>query len=225
MTTRPTLNIERTGSGPGPTVIASHGVGSDTKVWATLAPGVGAHRPFVAWDQPGHGLSEKAADDDAYGPALAYASLVSVADAGAGSPVILLGHSLGGYLSCRYAIEHPERVSALILIATGPGFRSPDAREKWNADVRRGAEKQGRPETLVGLHEDSFVMDHLADIACPALVIVGSNDAAFVGATDYIERKVPGIERITIDDAGHMVPETHGEILSAHINDFLARRL
>ncbi len=222
MTTTTNLHIERTGSGTGPAVIASHGVGSDTTIWAALAPVVAASRTFIAWDQPGHGQSEKA-DDSAYGPGLAYASLARVADPEA--PVILLGHSLGGYLSCRYAIEFPDRVKALILIATGPGFRSPDAREKWNTDVRRGAEKQGRPETLVGLHEDSYVMDHLGDISCPALVIVGSDDAAFVGATDYIERKVPGIERITIADAGHMVPSTHGELLGAHINDFLSRKL
>ena len=222
MNTPPHLHIERTGSGNGPAVIASHGVGSDTTVWAALGPVVAAHRPFISWDQPGHGASGRV-DADVYGPSLAYASLSRVTDPEA--PVILLGHSLGGYLSCRYTIDHPERVKALILIATGPGFRSPDAMDKWNADVRRGAEKKGRPETLVGLHEDSFVMDHLTDITCPALVFVGVNDAAFFGATDYIERKVPGIERITVPDAGHMVPATHGELLGTHINDFLTRKL
>lgn len=222
MTTSSSLHIERAGSDAGPSVVASHGVGSDTTVWAGLVPVVGAQRKIIAWDQPGHGRSGAAAAD-AYGPSLAYASLCSVADQE--ESVILLGHSLGGYLSCRYAIDFPRRVKALILVATGPGFRSPDAREKWNVDVRRGAEKQGRPETLVGLHEDSYVMDHLSDISCPTLVMVGDGDAAFLGATDYIERRVPGIERITIADAGHMVPTTHGELVGAHINDFLLRRL
>ena len=222
MTTPPKLHIERTGSGSGPAVIASHGVGSDTKVWANLSAVVAAQRTFIAWDQPGHGASA-AVEDDAYGPSLAYESLRRVVDPEPSA--ILLGHSLGGYLSCRYAIEFPERVAALILIATGPGFRSPDAMEKWNRDARRSAEKQGRPAMLVGLHEDSYVMDHLADIACPTFVLVGANDAAFVGATDYIERKVPGVERLTIEDAGHMVPATHGAIIGAHINEFLQRRL
>ena len=66
-------------------------------------------------------------------------------------------------------------------------------------------------------------MDHLADIACPAIVIVGSLDAAFVGATDYIERKVPGIERVTIDDADHMVPATHADTIAKLLIDFLSR--
>ena len=222
MTTSPNLHSERSGHGTGPVVVASHGVGSDTGVWSTLTPVLAAGHVVVAWDQPGHGRSGSVGADE-YGPGLAYASLCRIADPEV--PVILLGHSLGGYLSCRYAIDFPDRVKALILIATGPGFRSPDAREKWNTDVRRGAQKQNRPETLVGLHEDSRVMDHLVEITCPTLVMVGDGDAAFLGATDYIERRIPGSERITIPDAGHMVPATHGEILGALIDEFLKRKL
>ena len=215
------LHIHVTGEGT--PIVLSHGVGSDTTVWDALAADLATSYLLAAWDQPGHGASVALEDPTAYGPGLAYDSLVRVA--GPYEKVVLIGHSLGGYLSARYAIDHPERVAALILIATGPGFRSPDAREKWNRDVRRMAEKQGRPETLVGLHEDAHVMDHLADITCPTLVIVGSDDAAFVGATDYIERKIPGSERITIDDAGHMVPSTHGADIAAMVRAFLGRRL
>lgn len=209
--------------GEGLPIVASHGVGSDTTVWEALAADLSTDHLIAAWDQPGHGASAALDDPTGYGPGLAYDSLVRVA-----APyerVVLLGHSLGGYLSARYAIDHPERVAALILIATGPGFRSPDAREKWNNDVRRMAEKQGRPETLVGLHEDAHVMDHLGEIACPTLVIVGSEDAAFLGATDYIERKIPGSERVTIADAGHMVPSTHGATIAGMVREFLTRRL
>ena len=214
-----TLHTVVTGSGL--PVILSHGVGGDTTVWTGLAARLGERFQVVSWDQPGHGNSARVSDDQ-YGPGLAYRSLSQVAEAF--DKVILVGHSLGGYLSARYAIDNPSRVAALGLIATGPGFRSPDARDKWNRDVTRGAEKQGRPETLVGLHEDSYVMDHLAEIACPSIVMVGAHDAAFVGATDYIERKVPGIERVTIADADHMVPSTHADAIADLLLDFLARR-
>jgi len=214
------LNIETSGSGL--PIVLSHGVGSDTTVWESLVPVLAGSYQVIAWDQPGHGRSADAAPD-AYGPGLAYASLQRVI--GDHEKVVLIGHSLGGYLSARYTIEHPARVAALVLIATGPGFRSPDAMAKWNTDIRRLSEKQGRPAQLVGLHEDSFVMDHLAEIAVPSLVIVGSEDAAFLGATDYIQKKIPAIERITVADAGHTVPSTHGEQLGAAIAEFLARRL
>ena len=211
------------GAATGLPIVLSHGVGSDTTVWDTLAADLSHAHLVAAWDQPGHGRSAALDDPTAYGPGIAYASLIRVTDPY--DPVVLLGHSLGGDLSARYAIDRPERVAALVLIATGPGFRSPDAREKWNHDIRQMAEKQGRPEALVGLHADAHVMDHLADITCPTLVIVGSDDAAFLGATDYLERKITGAERVTIADAGHMVPSTHGVEIAGLVRAFLNRRL
>ena len=68
-------------------------------------------------------------------------------------------------------------------------------------------------------------MDHLGDITCPTLVIVGSDDTPFLGATDYIERRIPDTERITVDGADHTVPATHADLLATHIHDFLTRRL
>ena len=216
----PQLHVESTGAGPA--LVLSHGVGSDTAVWATVTAKLASRFTVVAWDQPGHGQSAALAEASGYGPRLAYACLEQVA--APFDDVVLVGHSLGGYLSARYAIDHPARVAALVLLATGPGFRSPDSRAKWNADVRRMAEKQGRPETLVGLHEDAHVIDHLRDIACPSLVIVGDGDQAFFGATDYIEQRIPGIERVTLADAGHMAPATHGEEIAELVLDFLTRR-
>lgn len=204
-------------------MVLSHGVGSDQSVWSGLTGVLSERFTTLTWDQPGHGSSPALEDPTAYGPALAYAALGQVI--GNDPSVVLVGHSLGGYLSARYAIDHPDAVAALVLIATGPGFRAAEAMEKWNADIRRQAEKSGRPEQLVGLHQDAHVMDHLADISCPTLVIVGSEDKAFLGATDYLERKIPGIERHTLDGAGHMAPATHADAIAPIVSAFLARAL
>ncbi len=221
------LHVSRVGSGP--VIIASHGVGSSGAVWDSMASVLSLNYEFVAWDQPGHGESAALSDPTGYSAVTPYDALAQVVEETCASrgkqKVILLGHSLGGYVSARYAIEHPDRVSALILISTGPGFRSPDAREKWNADIIKQSERKGRPEMLVGLHADSFVIDHLADITCPTLAMVGSEDAAFVGATEYIEKKIPGTQRVTLDGAGHMAPKTHGVELGAVVSTFLSERL
>ncbi len=221
------LHVSRVGSGPA--IIASHGVGSSGDVWDSMAAVLSKNYLFLAWDQPGHGQSAHLGDPTSYSAMTPYDALVQVVDetrvANGRQKVILLGHSLGGYVSARYAIDHPDRVGALILISTGPGFRSPDAREKWNTDVIKQSERKTRPEMLVGLHADAYVIDHLGDITCPTLAMVGSEDAAFVGATEYIEKKIPGAIRVTLEGAGHMAPRTHGEEMATVVSAFLAERL
>ena len=48
------------------------------------------------------------------------------------SSAIVGGLSLGGYMSLAFYRAHPERVRALLIIDTGPGFKKDDAREAWN---------------------------------------------------------------------------------------------
>jgi pimeloyl-ACP methyl ester carboxylesterase len=216
------LHVSRVGSGP--LIVASHGVGSSGKVWNDVSP-LFPEYEFVTWDQPGHGQSPHLTNPASYGAMTPYDALSQVVQNSlstrADDRVILFGHSLGGYVSARYAVDHPERVAGLVLIATGPGFRSPDARQKWNDDIIAQADKKNRPEMLVGLHEDSHVMDHLADLCCPTLVMVGADDKAFVGAADYLERKIPNATRVTIEEAGHKAPQTHAVDVAAEIRQFL----
>ena len=42
------------------------------------------------------------------------------------------GLSMGGYESLCFYLTHPDRVSALVLMDTGPGYRNPAHREEWN---------------------------------------------------------------------------------------------
>src|SRR5437870_13739517 len=51
---------------------------------------------------------------------------------------VVSGLSLGGYMSLAFYLAHPERVRALVLCDTGPGYRNPEGRAVWN----RRAEKQ-----------------------------------------------------------------------------------
>jgi pimeloyl-ACP methyl ester carboxylesterase len=218
------FDLHVSGAGSGPLIVASHGVGSSSKVWTDVLPAFSEYE-FVTWDQPGHGQSPHLVEPNAYNAMTPYDALTQVVQNSLSTRtddrVILLGHSLGGYVSARYAVDRPERVAALVLLATGPGFRSPDARQKWNEDIIAQAESKSRPEMLVGLHEDSHVMDHLADIACPTLVMVGADDKAFVGAADYLERKIPNAKRVTIANAGHKAPQTHASEIAAEIRQFL----
>ena len=46
-------------------------------------------------------------------------------------PVVLVGHSLGGYLSLAHAATRPGAAKGVIVLNTGPGFRDPEKREGW----------------------------------------------------------------------------------------------
>jgi 3-oxoadipate enol-lactonase len=84
---------------------------------------------LVGFDARGHGSSSPAPSSDAY----EYADMVRDLDvvvATVGTPVVLVGNSMGGATAAAYALEFPERVSALVQVT--PGFTG-DA--KGDADL------------------------------------------------------------------------------------------
>ncbi len=104
-----------------------------------VAPLVAAGRRVVLWDYRGHGLSDAPEDEAAYSMEQVVDDLGRVLDAAApgGGPAVLGGLSFGGLASLHFALAHPERVRALLLIASGPGFKNPEAQARWESQVGR----------------------------------------------------------------------------------------
>jgi pimeloyl-ACP methyl ester carboxylesterase len=150
--------------------------------------------------------------------------------------------SLGGYLSLAFHARHPERVAALILVDTGPGFRRDEPRQKWNAFAERTAaalERDGlaalRASPEVGKHReviglahtarlvmtqrDRRVIDSLARI--PTLVVVGALDTNFLSAADYMAAKIPGARKIVLEGAGHAANIEAADAFNAAVREFL----
>jgi pyruvate dehydrogenase E2 component (dihydrolipoamide acetyltransferase) len=97
------------------TVILIHGFGGDADRWAFTQEPLAAHATVYAFDLPGHGQSSKAIAD---GSVAALARVVvAFMDALDIDRAELIGHSLGGAIALRAAIDHPTRVTALALIA------------------------------------------------------------------------------------------------------------
>src|SRR5437879_12817929 len=80
----------------------------------------------------GHGQSDYPDDPRAYSEALTVADMAALLDEVGATSAIVGGLSLGGYMSLAFYRAHPERVRALLIIDTGPGFKKDDAREAWN---------------------------------------------------------------------------------------------
>jgi pimeloyl-ACP methyl ester carboxylesterase len=67
------------------------------------------------------------------------------------------------------------------------------------------------------------VIDELAGIACPALVVVGEKDDAYLRAADVMQAKLPCAERLTIPGAGHIVNLEAPEVFDAAVAAFFQR--
>ena len=105
--------------GEGEPVILIHGAAASLHDWNWLAPELVAHGYRVAaLDLPGHGESVKPEDPQEYNAGSVNARLSEwLNDLHLEEPFVLVGHSMGGYLSLAYALHNPRRVRAVVLIA------------------------------------------------------------------------------------------------------------
>jgi pyruvate dehydrogenase E2 component (dihydrolipoamide acetyltransferase) len=102
-----------------------HGFGCDADRWLFTQQPLSAVASVYALDLPGHGQSSKILRDAGV-PALADV-VIAFMDAVDVTQARLIGHSLGGAIALQAAVAHPQRVSALNLIAPaglGPEINS-----------------------------------------------------------------------------------------------------
>ena len=203
--------------GTGPTVLFVHGLDSSSEVWGPVIELLGDHR-CVAVDLPGHGHSPVSQDPSAYEREALLETLDEIIESLDG-PVVLVGHSLGGYLGMAYALTRPGVLAGLVLVSTGPGFRDPQAREKWNSSVRENADGYDIPTIAasIGFHVDSMVIDRMTELEIPLALVIGSADKAYLGANDYMAKKLPHATRTTVDGARHYVMRSHPESVAEAI--------
>jgi pimeloyl-ACP methyl ester carboxylesterase len=222
------IHYEVTGPAGATPVLLTHGFSSSSLMWEPNLPALAGARPIITWDVRGHGLSDSPDDPALYSEALSVEDMAAVLDAAGVDRAVVGGLSLGGYLSLAFHLAHSERVAALMLFDTGPGYRRDEAREEWNRRVERTASAfetagldaltdspevarttQRNPAGLamaargIMAQRDSRVIDSLATIGVPALVVVGADDRPFLAAADYMTARIPGAVRVVLEGAGH----------------------
>lgn len=106
----------KTLGGQGQDLVLIHGFGSDRLSWAGTSPALMEVARVHALDLPGHGDSLAADAGDGSARALANAVSAALDTHGIGK-AHLLGHSLGGSIAMLMALDQPERVRSLSLIA------------------------------------------------------------------------------------------------------------
>jgi len=200
-----------------------HGWLNDTTVWTGVIERLSDAFTCLAIDLRGHGQSAPTGEGN-YGRALVLDDVRGVLDEHADGSAVLVGHSLGGYLSLALAIEDPDRVQGLGLVAAGPGFRNPDSLAAWNESVQSIADSRDLPPGMeaISMHVDSMVMDRLGEITAPAAVVVGERDKRFITSADVFDKYLDVKQRTIVAEAGHMVHAKHPDEVAAALRDVFA---
>jgi pimeloyl-ACP methyl ester carboxylesterase len=160
--------FEQSGAGPNAILFVHGGFGSSSQLWrstmAALPPGWRgiAINNFVHSDPPPGGWNI---------PAFAQRVAGTIAALGLGRAVVC-GHSMGGAVCQQTAISHPQAVSGLALVATGPSIRNHGIALQVLADLERGGATRANLDAIsrhwFAAIPDQALFDAYVDIAAGA---------------------------------------------------------
>jgi pimeloyl-ACP methyl ester carboxylesterase len=113
--------------GSGPPVVLLHGPGEFAALWARVIPDLVKTHRVVAPDLPGHGASEL--PDGRLDGDRVLAWLSELIERTCPSSPALVGHLLGGAIAARFAGDHGDQLSDVVLVDTfGLGWNRPALR-------------------------------------------------------------------------------------------------
>lgn len=144
-------------------------------------------------------------------------------------PLNLCGLSLGAVLALNYAVDFPQRVSSLVLVA--PQYDMPKFLLKvQNVLFKFMPEKQFRDigftkKDFIALTNSMADMDFtssLDKVSCPVLVLCGKKDSANRKAAVQLAEMLPNAKFDVVENAGHEVnvdnPQKLAEIIEKSKN-------
>lgn len=233
--------------GEGPVILLTHGYSATSQMWEGQIEALSRDHKLVIWDMRGHGRSDSPDDPALYSEPATVADMAALLDEVGAERAIVGGLSLGGYMSLAFHRVHPDRVRALLIIDTGPGYKNDEARAGWNATSLKTADRyereglavlesgsaerrQARHQSAKGLalaargmltQRDAAVISSLPEIRVPSIVIVGSEDTPFLAASDYMAARIPGARKVVIEGAGHAANIDRPETFNAALLGFL----
>jgi pimeloyl-ACP methyl ester carboxylesterase len=106
-----------------PTLILLHGFGSSLHTWEPWAQALAPQWRVIRLDLPGAGLTGADPSDD-YSDERAVQLIAALMDQRGVARASFIGHSMGGRIAWRFAVEQPALVDKLVLEAPD-GFASP----------------------------------------------------------------------------------------------------
>ncbi len=233
--------------GEGEPILLIHGFASNV-VTNWVDPGwvqflVQSGRRVIAYDNRGHGKSEKLYNPEVYGAPAMAEDARRLLDHLAVARADVLGYSMGARIATFLALAHPDRVRGLILgglginmvrgvVASGPIAKALEA-ESIN-DVTNDTARSFRAfaeQTKSDLKalaacirgpREKITPERLATIGVPTLIAVGTNDV-IAGSGRELASLIPGAQLLEIPGRDHM-RAVGDAAFKQGVLDFLTRR-
>jgi 3-oxoadipate enol-lactonase len=233
----------------GATLLFLHGAGSNAHTWRQQLEHFDAEHSAVALDYPGHGRSGSTEGLPSIG---AYATFTGAFATAVRMPAaVVVGRAMGGAIAITLALTQPQRVRALVLVATTAQFEIPEqSLDTWRqvmlgratqpfstalfspktefAVMREAWMEQVKTDPRVRYHDlvackDVDFSTRLAALKVPTLVITGRDDhfAPPEKAAD-LQQRIPGAQLAVIDDAGHTLSSEQPAAFNAALEAFVA---
>lgn len=192
-----------------------------------LDPDLASRAWLVSVDRPGFGGTDPGRAE----PSLAaQAARIAPLLAAASRPAILVGHSLGGPVIARLAIDHPDRVAGLLFLSASvdPALE----RLRWYNRLATWPWLARRlpPELVISNREILPLRAELeallpgwTSIRVPVLVLHGRRDSLVpVANTAFLARMLPEARVRRLPGAGHLLPWRRYPEVKAAVLEMLA---
>lgn len=223
-----------------PTVLFCGGFKSDmmgSKATYLEERAIARGQSYVRFDYTGHGLSDGDFVDGTIGAWCEDA--LTIIDHVIQGPIVIVGSSMGGWISLLCALKRPDRIAALMGIAAAPDFTGriydelPDEQKRQMDEIGRAEipnDYSDEPyiftRALLEDGEENFVFngDDVVDIRCPVYLVQGVLDSEVPWETaSFISENIASDNVIVeiIKDATHSVSRDQDLIRLNHAIEYL----
>src|SRR5262245_4794705 len=161
-----------------PALVFANSLGSDLHIWDEVVDRLSADFWIVRYDLRGHGLSE--APPPPYSARDLSEDVLGLMDILGIKQTILCGVSVGGMIAQSLALDHPDRVRALVLSDTGARI----ALESWKQRieiVQKGGLEALRAPTMERWFSQSFREHNVAAIRGYSTMLLKVAPEGYIG--------------------------------------------
>ncbi|MGF1590413.1 MAG: alpha/beta fold hydrolase [Pleurocapsa sp.] len=232
-----------------PIMLLVHGAGGSSRHWLPMLSQLNADIFPVAVDLPGHGETSGTVPNSVTAVAEFLDSFLTAIKIK--QPIYYVGHSLGGLIGLQFALNYPQRVKQLVVMATSakiklhPDFLASALSGEWDLATLRQSFAPEVPETSKNLVLNEFkhtrldsaaddfmgvseidLSSAIASLSIPTLIITGADDVIISPRKGMLLLKqIPDARLVNIPGAGHYLQVEEPDKVAKEIEEFLLSAL